>query len=840
MFNFTDRFAQILETAFEMASKHEKVELAHVLIAVLNEDVFEYLVGDKKNSIEGYAYELLDALPSFDKPGQRMPSTQVASMLRLAEEKSRAYNDEYVSVEWLIYAVIKNLPSKFGFDMSKVEASIMSFREGAKVDSSNYETKHRVLEKYTVDFTQKAEKGELDPVIGRESEIRRLITITCRRTKNNPILVGEPGVGKTAIVEGLAARIVANDVPEILKNNKILSLDMSGLLAGAKYRGEFEERLKEVINAVEQRRDIILFIDEIHTLIGAGKTDGAMDAANILKPALARGVLRCIGATTVDEYKKYVEKDGALERRFQPLYVEEPSIAEAITILRGIKDRYETHHGVRITNAAVEHAVKLSSKYITERKLPDKAVDLIDEAASRIRMIMDSEPEVLDAKKRSLMNLEMEYKALIKEDSKDQGRLSDLNAQIDILKEEISKIQKEWQQDKESVAGLRALKKNLEQARIEKDKCQRDGDLAKASELLYGVIPDLEKKIAEAEEKVSLKLVKEVVTEKEIAMVLERWLGIPSSKLLEKDELEKIRNINNSLQEFVVDQKEAVNEVCKVVRRSRMGMNIATRPIGVFLCVGPTGVGKTELAKVLSEFLFDDRKAMIRIDCSEYMEPHNVARLIGSPPGYVGHEEGGILTEAVRKKPYRVILFDEIEKAHPQVYDILLQIFDDGRLTDGKGKTVDFKQTIIFLTSNIGAEYLVDGKYGVTDSIKEQVNTEIKKVFKPELLNRLDNTVFFNKLSQNAMSNIVDLRFKDIQARCAEQDITVNLDKTAKDWLAKNGYDPLYGARPLLRLMEQQVTDLITDALIDERIAKGDSVTIEFDYYAGQLCLKGS
>lgn len=838
MLNFTNKFARVLEKAVELASTNEQIEYEHILLATLDEDLFSYLVGELKKDIQSYAYSEAARLKTSTKSAQRLPSPKVAAILRLAEEKSRAYKDEYVSLEWLIYAVLKNLPKKFGIDDLKIEEKIVNFREGAKVESADYETKHRILEKFTVDFTEKAEKGELDPIIGRESEIRRLITITCRRTKNNPILVGEPGVGKTAIIEGIAQRIVANDVPEILKNNKVLSLDMSSLLAGAKYRGEFEERLKEVIKAVENRKDIILFIDEIHTLVGAGKTDGAMDAANILKPALARGSLRCIGATTIDEYKKYIEKDAALERRFQPLAVDEPSVAEAITILRGIKDRYETHHGVRITNGAVEQAVKLSHKYIMDRKLPDKAIDLIDEAASRIRMIMDSEPEMLDAKKRQLMHMEMEYKALSKEESHDKNHLLQLEKNIENLKEATKTIQKEWQEDKESVAGLRALKKSLEQAKIDKDRFQREGDLAKASEMLYGVIPELQRKVAEAEGLVHLKLVQEVVTEKEVAMVLEKWVGISSEKLLEKDDLEKIKNINYEIKKRVLDQEEVVDEVCRVVKRSRMGMSITTRPIGVFLCVGPTGVGKTELAKVLCEFLFDDRNAMLRIDCSEYMEMHNVARLIGSPPGYVGYDEGGVLTESVRKKPYRVILFDEIEKAHPQVYDILLQIFDDGRLTDGKGKTVDFKQTLIFMTSNIGAELLTESKNTLTKSLKEEMTIEIKKVFKPELLNRLDNILFFNRLSANSMDGIVDLRFKTVQERCAEQNIEIELAAEAKKWLSKNGYDPIYGARPLLRLIEQKVTDLVTDALIYGDIKKGDSIVVGVDPASNELVLR--
>lgn len=842
MLNFTNKVHQILEKAMELAKNHENFDYPHLLSALSNEDLFIDLTSIKYNQIVSYAENELNKMKYIDSDissGQKMPSSKIAQVLQYAMEKSMAYKDKFVSIEWLIFATLKFLPSKLSLDMKKIEEEIISFREGVKVDSSNHETKHKILEKYTIDFTKKAEEGKLDPVIGREDEIRRLIQITCRRTKNNPILIGDPGVGKTAIVEGLADRIVKKKVPDILKNNIVLCLDLPALLAGAKYRGEFEERLKEVIKAVEEKSNIILFIDEIHTLVGAGKTDGAMDAANIIKPALARGQLRCIGATTLDEYKKYIEKDGALDRRFQSLLVEEPSIQEAITILRGIKEKYEVFHGVQITDGALEYAVKLSNKYITERRLPDKAIDLLDEAASRIRMIMDSETELLSNKKKELMEMQMELNSIKKEvtfdakndqnNSKMIQKQSILEEKINNLKSEVDVLEKEWQQERESVAELRSLKKRLDQAKIDQEINFRDGNLERASELLYGVIPELVQKIKDSQDNMNIKF-QEVVTEREIAMVLERWLGIASEKMLDENEINKIKNMESFFNSKVIDQVDAVNAICKVVKRSKMGLGLTSRPIGAFLCAGPTGVGKTELARTLTEFLFDDPKSMIRIDCSEYMEKHNVARLIGSPPGYVGYEEGGILTEAVRKRPYRIILFDEIEKAHPQVFDLLLQIFDDGRLTDGQGHLVDFKQTLILMTSNIGAEHLLSSPVGnIPEDIKSKVQQEIISMFKPELLNRLDDILFFNKLNPKALRDIVDLRFENIRKRCLEQNIYVDLDESAKNWLANEGYDQHYGARPLIRLMEKEVVDLITEGILYETIKKGDKLLIKYD-----------
>lgn len=839
MYNFTDKFAQILETAASYAQNSDVIEIEHLGKAIINDDMIGYLIGDKKFQIASYLDQKIDQIPKSSKSGQKMPSNKCASVIQNAISKSKQYSDEYVPAEWLIFAFLSNYAKQFDINIIELEQKILDLREGATVNSPNSETKYKILDKYTVDLTKRAREGKLDPVIGRDSEIRRLVQIVCRRTKNNPVLIGDPGVGKTAIVEGLASRIASGDIPENLKNSSILSLDMGSLLAGAKYRGEFEERLKELLEAIANKKNIILFIDEIHTLVGAGKTEGAMDAANMLKPALARGQLHCIGATTTAEYTKYIEKDGALERRFQPVNVEEPSVEEAITILRGIKEKYEMHHGVRITDKAIEFAVKLAKKYITDRKLPDKAVDLVDEAASRIRMIMYSEPEILDEKKRMLVNLKMEFNALSKEEGERDNKkyLTELQEKINNLEQEVGKYQKQWQEDKEELANLRALKEELEQAKLDKERYQREGDLSKASALLYGKIPELQQKITDKQNSMQSHLIKEVVTQRDIALVLERWLGIPSEKLMDTDDLERLRNMESILDKQVVGQHEAISAITKIVRRSKMGMSLATRPLGAFLCIGPTGVGKTELAKALSEFLFSDPNAFLRIDCSEFMEMHNVSRLIGSPPGYIGHEEGGVLTEAIRRKPYSVILFDEVEKAHSQVFDIFLQIFDAGRLTDGKGRTVDFKQTIILMSSNLGAHHLINSKEAIiSDKTKNEVMEEVRKTFRPEFLNRLDQIIFFNKLSPDIMKNIVALRFKTIAQRAMEQGLKITLSDNAVSWLAKNGYDPDYGARPLIRLMEDKITDLITDGLINQTIADGDS--IEIDEKKGEIVLK--
>ena len=840
MFNFTEKFGYVLEEATRIASENKSamLEFPHLGKAILNQDIVGFIISDlQKSKIENFLDEKISKIEKKDAPAQsqKMPSAEAASLIQAAVGKSKSYGDEYVPLEWLAFCFFEKLPKSFDLNIKEIEAKIMDLREGKKSDSPNSEAGQKVLEKFTIDITKKARLGELDPIIGRDDEIKRAMQVICRRSKNNPVLVGHPGVGKTAIVEGLAQRIVNDNVPEMLKNSVILTLDLGALLAGSKYRGEFEERLKEVLKAVEKKKNVILFIDEIHMLVGAGRTDGAMDAANMLKPALARGALKCVGATTHEEYRKYIEKDGALERRFQPVNVDEPSIQESLNILRGLKERYELHHGVRITDKALEYAVKLSNRYINERKLPDKAVDLIDEAASRIRMALDSEPEVLDIKKRKLVNLQMELSALIKEGGHEQ-KVEVLNEELSALKAEVDEHSKKWQEDKEDLLAIRGLKRKLDEAKNLKDKYQRDGDLTKASELLYGEIPRLEALIKEKIESSKPHLVKEEVTERDVAAVLERWLGIPSEKLIEGDEMKKLQNMVGTLNSKVVGQEAAVESISKVVKRSKMGMNSQNRPLGVFLCIGPTGVGKTELARSLGEFLFNDADSMLRIDCSEFMEMHNIARLIGSPPGYIGHDEGGILTEAVRKKPYRIILFDEVEKAHPQVFDLFLQLFDAGRLTDGKGKTVDFSQTLILMTSNLGAEHLVNAKVKGNDfdsGTKDAVMEEVKKMFRPEFLNRIDKMIFFKRLSAEAMTKIVDLRFEGIKNRAAEIGIEVDLADGARRWLSVNGYDPNFGARPLIRLMEETITDLITDSMVEEKIKAGDSITI--DEVAGEL-----
>lgn len=824
MNNFTNKVQELLENTIKLAQKNNLVEFEHLLFNILNEeDVFVFLERAKLLQIKEYASDEIKKFSIKTQKTESNFSIKFSNTLQKAANKAKNFNDEFIALDVLFFVCISQVADKFRIDLEDLEKKILNLRGGKKVESENFENKNKALEKYTIDITKRAESGKLDPIIGRDAEIRRVIQIICRRTKNNPILLGDPGVGKTAIVEGLALRIISNEVPEILRKNKILSLDLPSLLAGSKYRGDFEERLKEIINELTSRNDVILFIDEIHTLVGAGKTDGALDAANILKPALARGEIKCIGATTFDEYRKYIEKDGALERRFQPLYVEEPKEQEALTILRGIKERYENHHGVRITNKALEYAIKLS-RYISDRKLPDKAIDLIDEAASRVRMVINSEPEILEEKKRRLINLKMEANALQKDNA--EKEFSALSDEIKILEDDIKADQIAWENDKQKLFSIRSLKNQLEQAKIEKEKFQREGDLAKASEILYGLIPELQKKIAQQEDNINSQFIKEVVTEKEIAEVLSKATGIPCEKLLEDDDLVKLKNMEHDLNLKIIGQQDVIKAVVKTIKRSKMGMSLATKPIGTFLSIGPTGVGKTELAKKISELLFNDENSFIRIDCSEYMEMHNVSRLIGSPPGYIGHDEGGVLTEAVRKKPYQVILFDEIEKAHPKIFDLFLQIFDAGRLTDGRGKIVDFKQTLIFLTSNIGANYLIESD-NIDENVKNNVLNEIKKVFKLEFINRLDEILFFNKLNESAIEKIVELRFESIKKRAMDLEIDVEISELAKKWLAKNGYDHIFGARHLIRLMENTVTDLITDALIDKKIKKNEKILID-------------
>jgi ATP-dependent Clp protease ATP-binding subunit ClpB len=781
----------------------------------------------------------LGKLPKVSGGGASQPhmAAALARVLDQAEQMAKKAGDSFVTVERVLQALglskeaeSGRILSEAGLTPQALNAAINDLRKGRTADSAGAEQAYDALKKYTRDFTEAAAKGELDPVIGRDEEIRRTIQVLSRRTKNNPVLIGEPGVGKTAIVEGLAHRIVAGDVPESLKDKKVLALDMGALIAGAKYRGEFEERLKAVLNEIQASHgQIILFIDEMHTLVGAGKADGAMDASNLLKPALARGELHCVGATTLDEYRKHVEKDAALARRFQPVYVAEPTVEDTISILRGLEEKYELHHGVRISDAALVAAATLSHRYITDRFLPDKAIDLVDEAASRLRMQVDSKPEELDELDRRIMQLKIEREALRKEkDPASRDRLAKLEKEIVNLEEEANALSARWQEEKQKLASAQKLKEQLDAARIELEQAQRRGDLTRAGELAYGVIPGLEaqlKKVEESEAKTGA-LAQEVVTPELIAQVVSRWTGIPVSKMLE-GEREKLLKMETELAKRVVGQEEAVKAVSTAVRRSRAGLQDPNRPMGSFMFLGPTGVGKTELARALAEFLFDDEHAMIRIDMSEFMEKHSVARLIGAPPGYVGYEEGGVLTEAVRRRPYQVILFDEIEKAHPDVFNVLLQVLDDGRLTDGQGRTVDFRNTLIIMTSNLGSEYLVNQPEGEdTDAVREQVMNVVRAHFRPEFLNRVDEIILFHRLKREQMGKIVEIQLGRLQKLLADRKIALELDDKAKDWLGQKGYDPAYGARPLKRVIQKYVQDPLAELILQGKIRDGETVKI--------------
>ena len=780
----------------------------------------------------------LKAMPRVEGGnGQLYMAQPLAKVFTTAEELAKKAGDSFVTVERLLTALAveksaktADILAKAGVTPQALNQVINDVRKGRTADSASAEQSYDALKKYARDLTADARSGKLDPVIGRDDEIRRTIQVLSRRTKNNPVLIGEPGVGKTAIAEGLALRIVNGDVPESLKDKQLMALDMGALIAGAKYRGEFEERLKAVLSEVTAANgNIILFIDEMHTLVGAGKADGAMDASNLLKPALARGELHCVGATTLDEYRKHVEKDAALARRFQPVFVNEPTVEDTVSILRGLKEKYEQHHKVRISDSSLVAAANLSNRYITDRFLPDKAIDLVDEAASRLRMQVDSKPEALDEIDRRIMQLKIEREALkLEKDEASKDRLTRLEKELTDLEEQSADLTAKWQSEKQKLGLAADLKKQLDEARNELAIAQRKGEFSRAGELAYGKIPELEKKLAEAEAQDGKggSMVEETVTPDHVAHVVSRWTGIPVDKMLE-GERDKLLRMEDELAKRVVGQGEAVQAVAKAVRRARAGLQDPNRPIGSFMFLGPTGVGKTELTKALASFLFDDESAMVRIDRSEFMEKHSVARLIGAPPGYVGYEEGGALTEAVRRRPYQVVLFDEVEKAHPDVFNVLLQVLDDGRLTDGQGRTVDFRNTLIIMTSNLGAEYLVNlGDGEDVDKVRDEVMAVVKASFRPEFLNRIDEVILFHRLRRQDMGRIVEIQLQRLERLLSDRKITLSLDKEAIDWLADKGYDPAYGARPLKRVIQKELQDPLAEKILLGEILDGSTVKI--------------
>jgi ATP-dependent Clp protease ATP-binding subunit ClpB len=838
---FTERSRGFLQAAqtIAMRESHQRLAPEHLLKALMDDDqgLASNLIRRSGGSPERVVESLDMALGKIAKvsgdAGQTYLDQPTAKVLDEAEKIAKKAGDSFVPVERILMALaMVRSGAKDALDAGevtaqKLNAAINDLRKGRTADTASAEEGYEALKKYARDLTEAARSGKIDPIIGRDEEIRRAMQILSRRTKNNPVLIGDPGVGKTAIAEGLAMRIVDGDVPESLRNKKLMALDMGALIAGAKYRGEFEERLKAVLNEVTAAAgEIILFIDEMHTLVGAGKADGAMDAANLIKPALARGELHCVGATTLDEYRKYVEKDAALARRFQPLFVDEPTVEDTVSILRGIKEKYELHHGVRISDSALVAAAQLSHRYITDRFLPDKAIDLVDEAASRLRMEVDSKPEELDALDREILQKQIEAEALKKEDdlaSKD--RLSKLEKELSELQGRSAELTAKWQSERDRLNQARELKEQLDRARAELDQAKRDGNLARAGELSYGVIPQLEKSLGAAEETDGL-MVEEAVRPEQIAQVVERWTGIPTSKMLE-GEREKLLKMEEEIGKRVIGQRQAVVAVSNAVRRARAGLNDENRPLGSFLFLGPTGVGKTELTKALAEYLFDDDSAMVRIDMSEFMEKHSVSRLIGAPPGYVGYDEGGVLTEAVRRRPYQVVLFDEVEKAHPEVFNVLLQVLDDGVLTDGQGHRVDFKQTLIVLTSNLGSQALSHLPEGADAAEgKRQVMEAVRTHFRPEFLNRLDDMIVFDRLTRADMDGIVSIQMKRLEKRLAQRKIALDLDDGARKWLADEGYDPVYGARPLKRMIQRNLQDQLAEMILAGDVKDGDAVQV--------------
>ena len=850
---FTNYSQEILNSASAVMSEHKNSQLEpeHIMLAMIKDNgiIRDYLqeLGLLNQNFVTQIASAIKNFPIIATPptGQMFLSNNTYKLLDLAENLAESIKDEYVGIESILLAMtkldnsdIQTILKENRVDSNSVLKAMKKIRGNKKVDNKNAEENMKALEKFSTDLTALARKGKLDPVIGRDEEVRRIIQVLNRRTKNNPVLIGEPGVGKTAIVEGLAQRIVRGDVPESLKDVKLVSLDMGALVAGAKFRGEFEERLKAVLKEVEDSNgEIVMFIDELHTVVGAGATEGSMDAGNLLKPMLARGVLRTIGATTVNEYRKYIEKDPALERRFQPVLVGEPSVEDTIFILRGLKEKYEVHHGIRILDSALIAAAKLSDRYITDRFLPDKAIDLIDEAASSLRIEIDSMPEEIDKMLRQKIQLEIEREALKKEDDDDaRVKVADLSNQITELENKVNKMKSQWEQEKASITGEAGIKEEIENVRNQIEEAERNTDLQTAAELKYGKLLELEKqlKAVQNKEKTENKFLKEEIDDEDIANVVSKWTGIPVTKLVESEK-QKLLNMEEILHKRLIGQQEAVNTVSDAIRRARSGLKDPKRPIGTFLFLGPTGVGKTELAKSLAEFMFNDEDALIRIDMSEYMEKHNVSRLVGAPPGYVGYDEGGQLTEAVRRKPYSVVLFDEIEKAHPDVFNIMLQIFDDGRLTDSKGRTVDFKNTLIIMTSNIGSDIILENTLNSLvsqtnfEETKDKVMEVLRTKFKPEFLNRIDETIFFKALNMQDLTQIVDIQMDYLRKLLKDQEIDFEITDDAKEFLATRGFNPVYGARPLKRVIRQMIENPLSKEILGQKFIRGDKVKIDVE-----------